>query len=166
MTINAARALKRSIDTARLHVPTIEEIEADDSATAEAGVIVLLSGIIGSVGSVLLGSGLGGFIGWTLATIAGWYVWAIVSTKVARDLFEVPTTDKGEMLRVIGYGSAPRALGLIPFFGLFALLWTLAVVVTGIRQAGEMTRWQAVITAAIGLLPTLIAYVLILALLG
>lgn len=165
MSINAARALQRSIDTARLHVPTIEEIEADDTSTIEAGLIVVVSGIIGSVGSVLLGSGLWGFLAWTIATIVGWYVWAFVSTKVARELFGVPTTDQGEMLRVIGYGSAPRALGLIPYLGFFAALWTLAVVVTGIRQAGEMTRWQAVLTALIGLVPTIIAYVLISALL-
>lgn len=164
MAIDPTRALQRSISIARLHVPTYEEVEADTSATAEAGAIMVASAIIGSIGAIFT-SGFFGFIAWMIASIGGWFVWAWVSAEVAKRLFNVSTTDVGEMLRVIGYGSAPRALGAIPLLGFVALIWTLTTVVIGIRQAGEMTTVQAAVTAACGVLPTLLAYVLILAIL-
>lgn len=162
MTIDPTRALQRCISIARLHVPTFEEVEADTSATVEAGAVVAASAIIGSIGALFTGGFLG-FIAWIIATIGGWYVWAWASSEIAKRLFKVPTTDVGEMLRVIGYGSAPRAIGAIPFLGLVALVWTLTAVVFGIRQAGEMTTAQAIVTAAFGMAPTLLAYIIILA---
>lgn len=161
MAINPTRALQRSISIAQLHVPTFEEVEADTSATIEAGVIVVASAVIGSIGALFL-AGFWGFLAWIIATVGGWYVWAWCSSEIAKRLFNVPTTDVGEMLRVIGYGSAPRALGAIPFLGLISLIWTLTAVVFGIRQAGEMTTIQAVVTAAFGMVPTLLAYLIIL----
>lgn len=163
-TINPARAIQRSIEIAKLEVNTFEEVEADHSATAEAGAVLVLSGIIGSIGAFFTG-GLWGFLAMVVATIGGWYVWAWVSAYIAEKVFDVHTTDTGEMLRVIGYGSAPRALGLIPFLGLVAAIWTCVTLVVGIRAAGEMTTSGAVITAVLGLIPTMIAYGLILTLL-
>jgi len=135
MSIDMQREFSRTVETAKLNVATIEEIEADDSATVTAGIIVVVSGIIGSLGTVLMGGGLWGFIAWTAATIAGWFVWAAVSTKVAQDMFGVQTTDRGEMLRVIGYGSAPRALGFLPFVGFLVTLWTFALIAYGVVAA-------------------------------
>ena len=156
MTIDPTRALQRSISIARLHVPTFEEVEADTSATGEAGAVLVASAVIGSVGSLFI-NGLWGFIASIIVMIAGWFVWAWSSAQIAERVFDVHTTDTGEMLRVLGYGSAPRAIGLIPFLGFVAMIWTLVTLVYGIRQAGEMTILGAVITGFLGLIPTAIA---------
>lgn len=161
MAIDPTRALQRAIRVARLDTATFEEVEADTSSTAEAAAVVVVSAIIGSVGSLFVDGGLWGFLAWIIATIGGWFVWGWASALVAERVFNVHTTDTGEMLRVIGYGSAPRAIGLIPFLGFVALIWTLTCLVFGIRQAGEMTTGGALVTGVLGLIPTLAAYILI-----
>lgn len=161
MAIDPSRALERSIRIARLHRPTFEEVEADTSSTAEAGAVLVASAVIGSVGSVFVDGGLWGFVAWFIATTAGWYVWAWASAQIAERVFDVHTTDTGEMLRVLGYASAPRAIGLIPLLGFVALIWTLITLVYGIRQAGEMTLGGAAITGFLGFIPTLAAYIAI-----
>jgi len=160
-TIDPTRALQRSINIAKLHVPTFEEVEADDSSTPEAAAVLVASAIVGSLGNFFLG-GFWGFVAMVIATIGGWYVWAWVSAFIAERVFNVKTTDLGEMLRVIGYGSAPRAIGLLPLMGFIATIWTLISLVIGIRAAGEMTTAGAIVTAFGGLIPTLIAYGMIL----
>lgn len=160
MAIDPRRALDRSIRIAQLDRNTFEEVEADTSSTAEAGVVLVASAIIGSVGSLFVDGGWG-FLAWIIATIGGWYVWAWASAQIAERVFDVQTTDTGEMLRVLGYGSAPRAIGLIPFLGFFALIWTLITLVFGIRQAGEVTLSGAAIIGFLGLIPTLAAYIAI-----
>ena len=164
MAIDPTRALQRSISIARLHIPTFEEVEADTSSTQEAGAVLVASAIIGSVGNLFV-NGLWGFVAMIIAMIGGWFVWAWSSAQIAERVFNVHTTDTGEMLRVLGYGSAPRALGLIPFLGFVAFVWTLVTLVYGIRQAGEMTTGGAIITAVLGSIPTAIAMGLIYALL-
>ena len=161
MAIDPTRALERSIGVSRLNRATVEEVEADTSSTVEAAAVMVVSLLIGSVGAAFVDGGLWGFLAWALASIGGWYVWGWVSAQIAERVFDVHTTNTGEMLRVLGYGSAPRALGLIPFLGFVSLIWTLVCLIYGIRQAGEMTTAGAVITAALGLIPTLAAYIAI-----
>lgn len=161
MSLDPTRALQRSINIARLEAATFEQVEADESSTLEAGAVLVAAAVIGSVGSLFVDGGFTGFLAWMIATIGGWYVWAWASAEIAKRLFNVHTTDTGEMLRVLGYGSAPRAIGLIPFLGFVALIWTLVTLIFGIRQAGEMTTAQATLTGFIGLVPTLLAYITI-----
>lgn len=146
---------------AQLHAATFEEVEADTSATGEAAFVLIVSAVIGSLGSVFVDGGLWGFVAWAIATIGGWYVWGWASAEIAERVFDVHTTDTGEMLRVLGYGSAPRVIGAIPLLGFVALIWTMVTLVYGIRRAGEMTLGGAIITAVLGLVPTLAAYVAI-----
>ncbi len=80
MAIDPTRALQRSIRIARLHVPTFEEVEADTSSTGEAAAVLVVSAIIGSVGSLFV-DGSWGFLAWILTTIVGWFVWAWASAR-------------------------------------------------------------------------------------
>ena len=155
MAVDPARALQRSIDIARLDVPTFEEVEHDTSSTAEAGAVVVLSSIIGSLGGLFV-NGLGGFLGWLIVLVAGWFIWAWLSAFIAENLFNVTTTNTGEMLRATGYAYAPRVIGIVPFLGFVAWVWSVVCVIVGMRQAGEMTTTQAVVTALIGALPALL----------
>lgn len=156
MTIVASRALRRSLAIARLDVPTFEEVEADTSSTQEAGAVVVISSIIGSIGSLFI-NGLWGFISTIIILLIAWFIWAWLSAFIAEKMFNIQTTDTGEMLRTTGYAYAPRVIGIVPFLGFVGFLWSIVAIVIGMRQAGEMTTGQAVITTLIGALPGLIA---------
>ena len=160
MSVDPSRALQRSIGAAKLDIPTIEEVEADESSTTEAGAVLVISSIIGSLGGLFV-NGIWGFIVILIIQIVGWYIWAWASAEIASRLFGSRTTDLGEMQRVIGYGSAPRVLGIIPFLGFFAFIWTMVVQVVGIRQAGELSTGQAIITAIVGIIPTFIGVAIV-----
>lgn len=164
MAVIPARALSRSIGVAKLDVPTIEEVEHDESSTQEAGAVVVVSSIIGGVGSLFI-NGLWGFIAMVLIGLIGWVIWAWLSAFIAQKVFNVTTTDTGEMLRTTGYAYAPRVLGLIPFLAIVGAIWSLVAIIVGMRQAGEMTTMQAIITAVIGFLPAVIAMGMVTALL-
>lgn len=156
MAVIPARALQRSVGVSRLDVNTFEAVEADTSSTAEAGVVVVVASVLGSLGSLFV-NGLWGFIATIAILLIGWFVWAWLSAFIAQKVFNVTTTDTGEMLRTTGYAYAPRVLGIIPFLGFIGALWSLVAIIVGMRQAGEMTTVQAVITAVIGFLPAVIA---------
>lgn len=163
MAIVLSRALSRSLAIAKLDVPTFEEVEHDTSCTPEAGAVAIGASIIGSVGSLFL-NGLWGFIASIIVLIVGWFIWAWLSAFIAKQVFDVQTTDTGEMLRTTGYAYAPRVIGIVPLLGLVGIVWSIVAIVVGMRQAGEMTTIQAVITTLIGALPALIGVGLVAAL--
>lgn len=160
MAIEPARAVQRSMSIAKLDVPTFEIVEADESSTDEAGLVVAATAIIGSLGALFSGK-LWLFIAGVIITLFGWFVWAWLSAFIAERVFNVQTTDTGEMLRTTGYAYAPQMLGVVPIIGpllgFIGMIWSLVAVVIGMRQAGEMTTTQAVITAVIAFLPAIIA---------
>ena len=164
MTIDPARATARSIQIAKLDIPTFEAVEADTSSTQEAGAVVVVASIIGSLGNLFTG-GLWGFIASIIILIAGWYIWAWLAAFIAEKVFDIQTTNTGEMLRTTGYAYAPRALGIIPFIGAFiGGIWSLVAIIIGMRQAAEMTTAQAIITAVVGFIPAIIGVGLVAAL--
>jgi len=154
--MDPAMAATRSMNVAKLDIPTIEAIEADESLTQEAGAVVALSTLVGSLG-LLFTNGLWAFIASILIGLAGWAIWAWLAAFIAEKVFNIQTTNVGEMLRTTGYAYAPRMLGIIPFLGFIGWIWSLVAVIIGMRQAGEMTTMQAVITAVIGFIPAIIA---------
>ena len=146
--------IQRAVAIARLHLPTYEEVEHDTSLTREAGIIVLIASIVGSIGGPP--NGVGPFIATVLVNLIGWGLWATILAFVAQRLFNA-TTDRGEMLRVTGYAYGPRVLGLIPFLGVIGAIWSLVAVIIGIRQAGDFSTGKAIITALVGFIPWVIA---------
>jgi len=156
MAIEPPRAVQRSVSIAKLDVPTFEMVEADESSTDEAGAIVAATALIGSLGGLFRGQ-IWLFIASIVITLLGWFVWAWLSAQIAERVFGVQTTDTGEMLRTTGYAYAPQMLGIVPFLGFIGMIWSLVAVIIGMRQAGEMTTTQAVITAVIAFLPAIVA---------
>lgn len=146
----------RAVNIAKLDVPTFESVEADTSLTQEAGMVVGLVAIIGSLGALFRGK-LWLFIASIVIMVIGWMIWAWLSAFIAQKVFNKDTTDTGEMLRATGYAYAPQALGIVPFLGFIGMIWSLVAIIVGMRQAAEMTTMQAVITALIGFLPAIIA---------
>jgi hypothetical protein len=137
--------VQRMIGAAKLDPAAFEEVENDRTATPQAlGVVVLAS----VAGGLAMGDGVRGLVVGTIAGLIGWLVWAwLIHLIGTRWLPEAETkADTGELLRVLGFASAPgilRVIGILPFLATLVLavtaIWTLIAVVVGVRQALDYT---------------------------
>lgn len=151
--------IQRMIRAAKLDVTLYEEVEADPSTMGQATAVVVLSSVAAGFGSMSVG-GLRGLIVLTLMALAGWYAWAYITYFVGTKLLAQPQTrtSPGELLRTIGFSSAPgvvRFLGIIPGLGglvmLLAGAWMLVAMVIAVRQALDYTSTgRAVAVCLIG----------------
>jgi hypothetical protein len=165
----------RMIRAAKLDVHLYEEVEVDkDSIRQAMGVVVLSSAAagVGSIGTV----GLGGILIGTLASLAGWYIWAWLTYFIGTKFLAEPQTeaDLGQLLRTTGFSSSPgliRILGIIPGLGtiVFAVasIWMLVAMVIAVRQALDYTStFRAVGVCAIGWIIQTLILLLLFSLLG
>ena len=138
---------ERLIRAARLDVQLYEEVEADQSAMGQATVVVVLSALAAGIGNLGNG-GFQGLVTGTLAALLGWYLWAFLTYFIGTRLLAEPQTqaDHGELLRTIGFASAPgliRVVGIIPglqgLVFLVAGVWMLTAMVIAVRQALDYT---------------------------
>jgi hypothetical protein len=138
----------RLIGASVLDVDTYEEVEADRSATAQALIVVLASSLAGGFGSAgLSGAGtplVGSVLFWSTVSLIAWAAWALLVFEIGGRLLPEPETrvDVGELLRTIGFSSAPgmlRIFGIVPALAVpvFALttLWMLVAMIVAVRQA-------------------------------
>lgn len=149
----------RLIGTSTLRAAAYEEVEADTSATRQAFFVVLLSALATGIGA-LGNSGWAGILWQVAVALVGWWVWAWVTCRIGTRLLPTPETvsDQGELLRVVGFSSAPgitRLLMLAPPLALPVLvistLWMLVAMVVGVRQALDYeSTLRAVAVCAIG----------------
>jgi hypothetical protein len=147
------------IRAAKLDVQLYEEVEADRDAMGQAVAVVVLSGVAAGIGNAASG-GLSGVVIGTIGAIVGWYVWAFLTYFIGTKLLPEPQTraDHGELLRTIGFSSAPgliRVLGVIPglmgFVFLVASIWMLIAMVIAVRQALDyQSTWRAIGVCLIG----------------
>lgn len=134
---------RRALGAALLDPKVYEEVEADRGANRQAFAVVGLSALGAGIGSIENG-GVDGILWSTLAALVGWWVWAWVTYQVGTRILPIPETvaDHGELLRTIGFSSAPGILRILcivpPIAGwvyLLATLWMLVAMVVGVRQA-------------------------------
>ena len=95
-----------------------------------------------------------------MPSLGGWFIWAYITFIVGTKLLPEPQTeaDYGQLLRTIGFSSAPgliRVLGIIPFlYGITTLaasIWMLVAMVIAVRQALDYkSTWRAVGVCVIG----------------
>ena len=150
---------ERMIRAAKLDVDLYEEVEADETAMGQATTVVVLAGVAAGIGSLAQG-GLLGLVAGTLAALLGWYVWAFLVYWIGTRLLPEPQTraDHGELLRTVGFSSAPgviRVLGVIPGFAnvVFSIagVWMLVAMVIAVRQALDYeSTWRAIGVCTIG----------------
>ena len=171
--------VNRMIRAAMLDVEFYREAEADTSLTQEALMVVILVALAGSIGSFIGGVISRGFGSALLALIVAlvmgvvtYYIWAYVAYFVGTQLFGA-AVDPGEMLRVLGYASAPRVLSILSFIPcigwLIALaggIWALIAGFIGAREALDLDTTKTLITVAIGWVIMLIITAAISAVLG
>ena len=164
----------RMVGAAKLEATTYEEVEADRTATFQAMGVVLLSSLAAGIGGIAGGEQ--GFIGGLVAGLVGWVVWAFLTWLIGTKILPEPGTqsDMGELLRTLGFASAPgllRVFGWIPVLGGFitmaALVWMLVATVIAVRQALDYTSTgRAVLVCVIGWFVNLIVTVWAAALFG
>ena len=142
-----SRFAQRMIRAARLDATAYEEVEADRGANAQAFAVVALSGVALGVGG-LANSGWHGIPLQAAAAIVLWLAWAAATYWVGTRLLPGARTsaDVGQLLRTIGFSSAPgilRVFMLIPGAALGVLvLCTLCeqvAMVVAVSQALDYT---------------------------
>jgi hypothetical protein len=174
--------VERIVRAIKLDFTVFREVAEDQNATTEAAIIVFVVTFLSAIGTGLgvliaqAGFGravLGFFSEWLLSGILiGWIGWAILTYFVGTVLFQ-GKTEIPEMLRVLGYASAPKLLGLLGFIPcvgwLFSLAgWILSLIagVIAVREAMEFDTGRAVITVLISWVIALLISLAIGALLG
>jgi hypothetical protein len=156
----------RMIRASRLDPHLYEEVEAQPGLTREAAMVVVLSALAAGVGSVPR-AGVGGLAVLTLVALVSWYVWAYLTYWIGTRVLPGAAThaDVGQMLRVLGFASAPgvlRVLGVVPGLGgltsAVAAVWMLAATVVAVRQALDYSStWRALAVVALGWVAYLVA---------
>ena len=155
--------LNRALRAAKLDVTLFQEVEKDTTLNREALMVVVFATILAGIGSLiggLLAPGLGAvllIVAWTVIWgIVGYYLWAYLTWFIGTRLFQ-STAEPGELLRTLGYASAPQALGFFSFIpcagaivALLASIWALVAGVIAVREALNVDTGKAVITVVIG----------------
>ena len=166
--------VNRIIRACKLDVSLYEEVEADESATFQAALVVVLSSLAAGVGALSLGAS--NFLMAPILSLISWYVWAYLIYLIGAKLFpEVNTkADHGQLLRTIGFSSAPgliRVFGFTPdlmsltFIG--AGIWMLVAMVIAVRQALDYeSTWRAIGVVVIGFLVQAIVLIMLLRIFG
>ena len=165
-----SKFVNRIIRASKLDVSLYEEVEADKTATIQAGLVVVLSSLAAGVGALSLGAS--NFLMAPILSLVSWYIWAYLIYFIGVKLFPEPNTkaDHGELLRTIGFSSAPgliRVFGFTPdlmsitFIG--AGIWMLVAMVIAVRQALDyQSTWRAIGVVVIGFLVQAIVLVIVL----
>ena len=143
--------LNRIFRAIKIDIELFEEVEKDKNATFQAGAVVVLSSLAAGVGSIHLGAS--NFLIAPALSLLSWYVWAYVIYFVGVKLFGGIKTksNHGELLRTIGFSSAPgliRVFGIIPeltkviFLG--SAFWMFACMVVAVKAALDYdSLWKA-----------------------
>jgi len=149
----------RMLRAAKLDSMLYEEVEHDPGATGQAMAVVLLSSAAAGIGSPM-GGGLDAMALNAVIALVSWLIWSGVVYLIGTRLLPEPQTeaDYGQLLRTIGFSSAPgvlRVVGFIPVLGwlvsLIASVWMLAAMVIAVRQALDYRgTGRAIIVCLIG----------------
>jgi len=172
--------VNRVIRAAKLDVELYEEVEADETLTAQAIAVVVITAIAGGIGAalgaIIMGGGVGGFFLGLIVTpilaVILYFIWAALTYLVGTRLFQ-GTADYGEMLRAIGYSYCPQVLSILSFipcvgaiFSVVGAIWSLVAGVIAVRQALDFDTTKAVITCIIGWVVMLVINLIFGAVLG
>ncbi|UCC63724.1 MAG: YIP1 family protein, partial [Anaerolineae bacterium] len=124
-------------------------------------IVAAVASAIGSaLGSLIGGGGFGGLILGLIVTpilsVAGYFLWAFVTSWVGVNLFQAQT-DFPEMQRVIGFAYAPNVLGIVSFIpcigwliSLAGSLYALALSVLAVKEGLDVEWPEAIITCVAG----------------
>jgi len=133
--------INRIFRAAKLDANLYEEVEADRSATLQAMLVVILSGIAAGIGSISISKE--SIIYGAFFAVLGWYLWATIIYFIGTKLLPKPQTKTNfkTLLRTIGFSCSPgliRVLGILPeaekIVFPVAELWMLVAMVVAVNQ--------------------------------
>ena len=151
---------ERLIGALKLDASVYEEVEHDASAMGQAAAVVALGAVAGGIGAAGMG-GLGGVVGGVLFAFFGWalgaaVVWLIGVQVMGHD------SDFPELLRTLGFASAPGLLAVLAIIPLVGGLVRLAVLglslvawVIAVRQALDVETGRAILVCVLAFLAQL-----------
>lgn len=165
----------RMIRAARLDNSLYEEVEADNTATTQALIVVTLSSICSGIGTALsrvlaghgpVGVGVG-LLGGLFSAFIVWFVWSFITYFVGTKVFS-GTASYGELLRTIGFANSPGVLlffSFIPVLGgllsFVVWIWNLVAMIIAVRQALDFSTGNAVLTCIVGWIVALVLLIII-----
>lgn len=137
--------LQRLIGAAALDTAIYEEVEADQTATAQAFAVVVFASLAAGVGAMRVGDmTIGGVLFFSGVALIAWGAWALVVFEIGARLMPSPETrvDVGQLLRTIGFAATPgllRVLGIMPAVAapvfVVTSIWMLLAMIVAVRQA-------------------------------
>jgi hypothetical protein len=151
--IGSRSFIERLIGALRLDASVYDEVEHDPEALPQAAGVVALAAVAAGIGGAA--SGGGGLIAGVVTAIAGWLLATGVVWLVGVRIMD-HSSDYPELLRTIGFASAPQILlGLtfVPLFGalvgIVVLFWGLATYVIAVREALDVETGRAVLVCVL-----------------
>ena len=152
--------VERILRIIKLDFSVFKEIESDRNATVEAAIIVALANLLAALGTGLRADQPRAFFATVaisfVSGIVGWIVWSAVTHYVGKLLYHSGGTFES-MLRVLGYATAPRFLGILDFIpcvgalaGLAGLILTIIAGVMAVSEGLDVETGQAIIVIIIG----------------
>ena len=171
--------IKRIMRAIMLDREFYKEAEADTSLNQEALMIVIIVSVIGAIGSFFsslmaqnFGQAILAFFVSAVVGVANYYIWSYVTYFIGTNMFK-GDAEPGELLRVLGYASAPRLLsllGFIPCIGwLISLaggIWSLVAGFFGVQEALDLDTTETLVTIVLGGLAILIVTAIVSAVIG
>ncbi len=163
--------IDRMVGAALLEPAAYQEAAMMPSTRVHAALIVGISAAAAGLGGLS-----GGFTGLVLASLAavfGWGLYCYAVSWVSTNRFAVPRTDAnwGATWRTLALASSPRVFLVLTFVptvgflvGLAVYAWVLITTVLALREALDLKIRPAIATALIGLLPMLLLWALVAAL--
>jgi hypothetical protein len=152
----------RLLAALRLDATVFEEVERDQEAIAQAAAVIFLSSLaqgLGAIDAPSIPALLGGLAGIVAAGFVGWIVTSgliwVIGVK-----FMGCTSDYGELLRTLGFASAPKVLLLIGVVPLGVASYALGFAVTvlstiaavlAVRHALDVTTGRAIVVCVIAM---------------
>jgi len=170
---------------AKLEPQLYEEVEADNTGTGQALLVVVLVALARGIGAgiptLMKGGGesIVGFVSslaWgVIGSLIVWFIFSLLCFWLGTSLFKGPETKSalGELLRTLGFAYTPGLLNIfsfIPFVGpiipFATFLWTIIASVIAVRQACDFTTGRAVGTVVVAAIIPLVIMVLLAMLIG
>ncbi len=153
---------QRVLAAFKLEADLYEEVEHDPGALVQAAGVVALAAIARGVGLMDV-PGTGGLLGGLIGGFLGWFVGTALIWAVGVWWFE-HTSDYPELLRTLGFASAPQLLyvfAVIPLgplqvvIALLVAALSVAAWVIAVRQALDVTTGRALVVCVIAILLSL-----------
>jgi hypothetical protein len=176
-TSSQSSLINRMIRAARLDPNLYEEVEADQNATNDALLVVVIAAVATGIGAGLSavmrpstagGPGIGSIIFSVVWAIIGWVIWSYVTYFIGTRLFSGRATPS-ELLRTIGFAQSPGVLSVLTFIpvlgGIISLIvgiWVLIAGVVAVRQALDFDTGKAILTTIIGWLVFIVVPIVLL----